>query len=99
MRRIAVLGAGHGGCAAAADLTLRGFEVRLTTRRPETLAPLLERGGIELVGEAGNGFAEIASITPDLREAVEGADLLLITVPTTAHGHYARALAPLHAGD
>ncbi len=97
MRTIAVLGAGHGGCAAAADLTLRGYEVRLTTRRPETLAPLIERGGIDLEGKAGSGFARIAKITPDLRLAVEGADLLLVTVPTTAHGYYAQALARLLA--
>jgi len=95
MTAVAVLGAGNGGCAAAADLTLRGFDVRLTTRTRETLAPLMDRGGIELVGEAGEGFARIARITPDLREAVEGAEVLLLTVPTTAHGHYARALAPL----
>jgi len=95
MNTIAVLGAGHGGCAAAADLTLRGFEVRLTTRRRESLAPLMERGGIELEGEAGNGFARIAKITADLREAVHGAELLLLTVPTTAHGYYAQALASL----
>jgi opine dehydrogenase len=95
MSTVAVLGAGHGGCAAAADLTLRGFEVRLTTRRRETLAPIMERGGVELIGEAGEGFAKIAKITTDLREAVDGADILLVTVPTTAHGHYARALAKL----
>jgi len=93
--KVAVLGAGHGGCAAAADLTLRGFEVRLTTRRRETLAPLMERGGIALTGEAGEGFARVARITPDLEEAVGGADVLLVTVPTTAHGHYAGALAKL----
>ncbi len=95
MMRVAVLGAGNGGCAAAADLTLRGFEVRLTTRRRETLVPIMERGGIELTGEAGEGFAKIHRVTPDLGEAVDGADVLLVTVPTTAHGHYARALAPL----
>jgi len=95
MTKVAVLGAGHGGCAAAADLTLRGFEVHLTTRRRETLAPILERGGVELIGEAGEGFAKIAKITPDLREAVDGAEVLLVTVPTTAHGYYAQALAKL----
>lgn len=44
---VAVLGAGHGGCAAAADLTNRGFSVRLRARNPERLAPLEARGGIE----------------------------------------------------
>ena len=37
VRTVAVLGAGHGGCAAAADLTARGFDVRLHARREATL--------------------------------------------------------------
>ena len=32
IREIAIIGAGNGGCAAAADLTLRGFSVRLYGR-------------------------------------------------------------------
>ena len=91
--KVAVLGAGHGGLTAAADLTLRGHEVRLTTRSPQTLAPVVERGGIELEGAAGKGFAEVALVTTDLREAVEGADLVMLVVPVTAHAHYARELA------
>ena len=37
IRTVAVLGAGHGGCAAAADLTRRGFSVRLQARSAERL--------------------------------------------------------------
>ena len=37
IQKIAVLGAGNGGCAAAADLTLRGFEVRLFSRSESTM--------------------------------------------------------------
>ena len=50
VKRIAVLGAGHGGYAAAADLTARGFEVRLHARRSETLVPLTEKGLINVSG-------------------------------------------------
>ena len=46
IREIAVLGAGHGGCAAAADLGARGFSIRLHARREESLAPIREQGGI-----------------------------------------------------
>ena len=45
VQKVTILGAGHGGCAAAADLTARGFEVRLHARREESLAPLREQGG------------------------------------------------------
>jgi 2-polyprenyl-6-methoxyphenol hydroxylase-like FAD-dependent oxidoreductase len=50
IRTIAILGAGHGGCAAAADLTRRGFDVRLQARNPERLAPLREVGGVDVRG-------------------------------------------------
>ena len=89
------MGAGNGGCAAAADLTRRGFEVRLYNRTSERLRPIQEQGGIELSGEAGDGLVKIAMVTDRLEEAVAGADLLLVTVPTSALTHYAAALAPL----
>lgn len=39
---IAILGAGAGGCACAADLTLRGYDVRLHARSERRLG-LFER--------------------------------------------------------
>jgi phytoene dehydrogenase-like protein len=45
IRTVAVLGAGHGGCAAAADLGRRGFAVRLHTRNAERLEQFRRRGG------------------------------------------------------
>ena len=95
LQRIAVLGAGNGGCAAAADLGARGFEVRLYNRSRERLEPLLERGGLERYGEAGEGFVELAVITDDLDRAVGGADLVMLTVPISAHPFYARRLGPI----
>jgi opine dehydrogenase len=94
--RVAVLGAGHGGAAAAADLTLRGFEVRLHGRRAERLAPL--RDGITLRG-ARSGIAKPALVTTDLAAAVDGADLVMLVVPAVAHERYARGLAPLLTPD
>jgi opine dehydrogenase len=99
LQRIAVLGAGNGGCAAAADLGARGFEVRLYNRSRERLAPLLERGGLERHGATGEGFVELALITDDLGRAVGGADLIMLTVPISAHPFYARQLGPLLPPD
>jgi opine dehydrogenase len=95
IQSVAVLGAGNGGCAAAADLAGRGLEVRLYNRSRERLEPLLRRGGLERHGEAGEGFVELAVITDDLDRAVGGADLVMLTVPISAHPFDARRLGPI----
>ena len=98
VRSVAVLGAGHGGCAAAADLGRRGYRVRLHARNAERLAPLRAQGGIEARGIV-QGLVPIDLMTTDLAQAISGADLIMLVVPGVAHAHYARALAPLLAGS
>lgn len=98
IKTIAILGAGHGGCAAAADLTLRGFSVRLHARNAERLAPLRAVGGVEARG-VHQGLVPIPLMTTRVEEAVDGADLVMLVVPSVAHETYARALAPLISPD
>lgn len=98
VQRVAVLGAGNGGCAAAADLTDRGYEVRLYTRSSERLDPIRARGGIEMVG-IRSAFAAVALVTDDLRTAITGTDLVMLAVPVSAHPYYAAALADLLAPE
>ncbi|MBI4528336.1 MAG: NAD/NADP octopine/nopaline dehydrogenase family protein [Deltaproteobacteria bacterium] len=90
---IAVLGAGNGGCAAAADLTMRGYHVRLYSRSSATLDPIRQRGGIEIIEGNNRSFAEPELVTSDLAEAVAGADLVMITAPSVGHGFLAAGLA------
>src|SRR5262249_40612600 len=94
---VAVLGAGHGGCAAAADLGKRGYSVRLHARNPDRLAPLRAQGGIEARGIV-QGLVPIELMTGDVGQAVHGADLIMLVVPSVAHAHYAHALARLIDG-
>ena len=91
---IAIIGAGHGGCAAAGDFGRQGFRVRLWSRSDHTLAHLRHRGGIELSGEPGEHFVPIPLITNDIGEAVRGARVVMLCVPTQAHGEIAARLAP-----
>lgn len=91
---VAVLGAGHGGFAAAADLTARGLQVALHARNPQRLEAIRERGGIEARGVASGVFMP-ALLTTDVAEAVRGAQLVMLVVPSVAHQHYAGQLAPL----
>jgi opine dehydrogenase len=95
---IAIIGAGNGGCAAAAQLSQRGFDIRLYGRSPGTTAPLAKIGGVEYEGVLGEGFAKLALITNDAGAAIAGADLVLIMAPTHAHEDVARTIA-LHISD
>ncbi|MGH7263956.1 MAG: NAD/NADP octopine/nopaline dehydrogenase family protein [Candidatus Rokuibacteriota bacterium] len=99
MTRVAILGAGNGGCAAAADLGRRGFDIRLWSRSRERLAPLRERGGVEYTGVLGDGFTPVAVITDDAAEALDGAALAVLTVPAPAHEAVAAVVGPLLGAD
>lgn len=92
--RVAILGAGNGGCASAVDLSLKGFEVSLFTRSSTTIQPIKERKGLEYTGALGEGFVPIACITNDIKEALNDAKYIVISTPTNAHAWYAQLLAP-----
>lgn len=89
---VAVVGAGNVGCALAADLTLRGHDVRVCNRSLARLEPIREAGGLTVSG-AVDGFAPLTVLTDSLEEAIRGADVVAVTVPTPALPYYAQALA------
>ena len=93
----AVLGAGNGGKAMAADLTLRGFSVRLYDRFPDAVSDVKLLGGIQLHGSTQSGFAPISTATTDLALAVSGADVIVVVVPAFAHDSLMGDLIPLLA--
>lgn len=92
MATVAVLGAGAGGAAAAVELTARGHAVALWTRSSVTLGPFQAAGGVRHEGVFGDGFTPVERITPDLAEALEGADVALVCLPAPAHDGVADAL-------
>lgn len=91
--RFAVIGCGHGGQAMAAYLGLKGFEVRVYNKSPERVEPITYRGGIELDGEV-RGFAPVALASTDIGTVLEGADVIMVAVPASAHLDIARLCAP-----
>lgn len=94
---IAVLGAGNGGQAMAAEMAMRGHRVRLYEhpKFAATIAPLRESREIELVGDIISGRVRVEVVTTDLAEAVHDASFVFLPVPAFAHPHYADGLAPL----
>lgn len=94
VERVAIMGAGNGGCAAAVDLVLRGYDVRLWGRSPSTIDPIKAGGGLGYEGVLGEGFVRIGLITNDAAEAVSGADAVLIMAPAQAHENITALVAP-----
>jgi len=91
----AVLGAGHGGKAMAADLAVRGFEVRLFNRTFERVEAIKMRGGIELETEDGQHcFGALEAVSSDIEEVLAGADVIMVVVPATGHRDIATFCAP-----
>lgn len=93
MKSVAVLGAGHGGAAAAADFAASGLEVRLWNRSAATLAPFEAAGGVRYEGALGDGLAELETISDRLATVVDGADGIVVCVPALAHDQIAAELA------
>jgi len=93
-KKIAILGAGNGGCAAAADMRLKGYEVGLYDLFPSTLTKICEQGGLYYSGVIGEGFVTVKGASSDLGQAVKDADLIMLTVPGPGHRAYAEALLP-----
>jgi opine dehydrogenase len=91
-----VVGAGHGGKAMAAHLALLGCTVTLYNRTFDHISAIAKRGGLDLeCAEGGpHGFARLACVTSDMAVALEKAQVIMVVVPSSAHGELARVMAP-----
>ena len=89
--RFTVIGAGHGGKAMAAHLSLMDFPVTLYNRTFEHIAVVQKRGGIDLESYdfGPRGFAHLECVTSDMGEALHGAQVVMVVVPSSAHADIA----------
>lgn len=95
-KEICIIGAGNGGTAMAGDLTLAGHNCRLFEfpEYAENIKAIISQGGIYVTGVARTGFAKVFMPTFNLAEAVEGAQLIMVTTQALAHERVAREIAP-----
>lgn len=93
---VTILGGGNGAHAAAADLTKRGFTVRLyeDAKFAGNMKQVFATRKIDYSGVIGEGTAEISMVTSDLGEAMRGANIVIVSVPAFAHKTYAKILPP-----
>jgi len=94
--KFSVIGAGHGGKAMAAHLGLMGFRTTLYNRTFSHVAAIAQLGGIDLSSYEGGprGLGKLSLVTSDIAQAIRDADMIMVVVPSSAHGDIARACAP-----
>lgn len=90
--KIAVIGAGNGGQAISGYLGSIGLDVFLYDRNISKIEDLKSKGGIYLKGKL-NGFGKISCFTSNIEEAVDNADIVMITTIANAHEEIAKNMA------
>jgi opine dehydrogenase len=91
--RFAVIGAGNCGQAMAAHLTSLGFEVNLYNRSKGRIDAIKKGGGIKLRGILG-GLWMPSKVTTNMKEAIEGVDIIMVVIPASGHKDIAKACTP-----
>lgn len=86
MKKIAIIGCGHGGQALAAHLSLTGCDVALYAdpKHSAALLQIQQTSTIELHGVL-SGKATLPLLTTDLCTALAGRDIIYLALPTSAH--------------
>ncbi|MBI4591677.1 MAG: NAD/NADP octopine/nopaline dehydrogenase family protein [Candidatus Rokubacteria bacterium] len=94
-----MLGGSNGAYAAAADLALSGHRIRLWRRSAADFEPVLRSGRIRIEGDGVSGEAVLERATTDLKEVLDGAEVVLVPLPATAQEDLAARCAPYLASD
>jgi opine dehydrogenase len=89
----AVIGGGHGGQGMAAYLAWLGYKTNLYNRTITKVKKIKEQGFIEMEGSI-SGIGNIDLVTDNIQHAIDGADIIMVTVPASAHKCIAALLAP-----
>jgi opine dehydrogenase len=94
-KSIAIIGAGNGGQAFAAYLSLHGHRVKIFDVVQKTVDELNRLGGVEITGHSDvTGFGKIELASTDIGKVIEGTDIILVVLPSLYHRSMARAMAP-----
>ena len=102
MNRVAILGGGNVALATSAELSNAGFTVNIfeLSAFKHTVQPIIEKGGIEYSGVAGEGFVKPNMATTDIEKALKDVGLIILTAPVFAHETFVDACLPfLHGGQ
>ncbi|MEA4965511.1 MAG: NAD/NADP octopine/nopaline dehydrogenase family protein [Oscillospiraceae bacterium] len=87
----AILGGGNGGQSIAGHLSILGETVRLYDVVPSTVDALNQKGGIQ-VHHAMEGFGKLEFATGDIGKAMDGADVVMMVLPSIYHENMAKKI-------
>lgn len=101
VERVAILGGGNGGITAAADLSNKGFEVSLfqSDKFCRNLNVIKEKGEILLQTLESESTEKVHLVTDDIKEAILGAQIIMLAIPGMAVEYFAEILAPVVRED
>ena len=92
--KVAIIGAGNGGVCIGAHMARKGATVNLYDKFDAAIAPIREKGGVDLKGAEGEGFAPFALVSADLPAVIKGCSLLMVITPAFAHKELATICGP-----
>ena len=97
VKKVAILGCGNGGITAAADLSNKGFEVSMfqSDKFCKNLDVIKEKGEILLQTLEEESTTKINLVTDDIKEAILGAEIIMLAIPGMAVEYFAQILAPV----
>ena len=97
VKKVAILGGGNGGITAAADLSNKGFEVSMfqSDKFCKNLDIIKEKGEIILQTLEKESVEKVHLVTDDIKEAILGAQIIMLAIPGTAIEYFAEILAPV----
>jgi len=96
--KISIIGAGNGGQAMAGHFAMLGHYVCLYNRSQNRLNSIQVHKIIDL-SEAITGKGYLSIVTTNLEEAINGAELIMVTTTADAHCELAEKMAPFLSDD
>ncbi|GAA0737556.1 NAD/NADP octopine/nopaline dehydrogenase family protein [Clostridium oceanicum] len=89
----AIIGAGNGGQSMAGHLGIMGHPVKIYDVSQKTVDAINEKGGIEVDG-AIEGFGKVKMASTNIKEVIDGVDMIIVVLPSLYHASIAKACAP-----
>lgn len=101
IKSVVIVAAGNGGITAAADLKKRGLDVVLydLPEKSHKLEKIIENKGIYLTYEGKEEFVSGVKCSTDIKSSIEGADVIMFTMPALLVEKYAEVVAPVVRED
>ena len=91
--KVSIIGAGNGGQAIAAYLSIQGCDVSICDTDSAKIEELKELGYIRLQGRI-EGVGKVSCFTTDVADIIPESDIVMVTTTANAHHAVAKSIAP-----